>query len=144
MYTRDRQFSDMSIAESCIDTCNHPQKTQCLLKRQPAYEHLSLESVNDIMSHIHRSYSHIDLKNILHVTKHLYDYCTQQLHIKDQHTLKIIIVEILSHMVDRIYIGTEYTVVYRPVLKDIIPSYVTILQNNKPNKRFAFFRKNFK
>ena len=78
------------------DTYNHPQKMQCLLKRQPAQGHLSPECVNDIISHIQRSYSHIDLKNILHVTKHLYDYCTQQLHMKDHNTLKTVIVEILK------------------------------------------------
>ena len=145
---RERQFSDMSIAESCIDTYNHPQKTQFLLKRQPAQNHLSSECVYDVITHAQRSYSYIDLGNILHITKHLYDYCTQQLHMKDQNILKTVIVELLSHMIDKVYIGTEYTIVYRPVVKNTIPSYIDILHKNdnlnKSRKRFILFRKRSK
>lgn len=139
MQNRARQFSDMSVAESCIDTSNHPQKMQCLLKRQPAHEHLSHECVFNIITHTQSVYNSIDLKNILDVTNHLYNYCTLHLHMKDQSTLKTVIVEILSHMIDKLYIGTEYTIVYRPVMKDIIPSYITILCNKRNQKRFNIF-----
>ena len=71
MSKRERTFSDMSIAESCIDVHT---KQSVLMKRRPCVQILTKNQVDLILNNIRDNFSHIDTTNILHVTTFMYKH----------------------------------------------------------------------
>ena len=131
---RNRTFSDMSIAESCIDT--HEKQKRTLLQRQPCINILNKGEVTTLINFISQNYQIIDTTNILEITELLY-YKIEKKH--DSETLKTIIIEILSEVLDQTHsFDFDYVTVYRPILKDIIPSFIQFIQKKKKRKRFFF------
>lgn len=129
MSKRERTFSDMSIAESCIDV--HVQ--QCvLMKRKPCLEILTQAQVDLMLNNIHSNFTHVDTTNILNVTSFMYNHIDRKKY--NSLEIKTIIVEILSEIIDRTHQDNlhshNYTFLYRPLLQDTIPSYIDILQTN--------------
>ena len=137
MSKRERTFSDMSIAESCIDVHIH-QKV--LMKRRPCVDILTQDQVDKLINNIHHHFSTVDTTTILEVTKFMHNNIDKQKY--NSLEIKTIIVETLSEIIDRshqdIFHKGDYTHVYRPLLQDVIPSFIDILQaldESKRNKR---------
>ena len=87
MNKRNRTFSDVSIAESCIDVYT---KSSCLLKHPPATDYLSQQDVSAITLYINSHYSNFNTSNILYVSKGLYTHIQDVYKIKKHDQLKII------------------------------------------------------
>lgn len=134
---RRRTFSDMSIAESCIDTT---MRSQTLIKRRPAADYLVEAEVNNILTNIDNTFSIVDSENILAVVEYLYNYLSKK---HGTVEMKIIITEILSATIDNKHnFDTQYTIIYRPILKDIVPWFVDYLSRNQvTKKKFSLFRR---
>lgn len=132
--SRNRTFSDASIAESCLDT--HKKQTT-LIKRRPASNYLTQLEVNTILNQVYVSYLTIDTTNILKATEYIYQLINKRKRFTIME-MKTIVVEILSEIIDQShkFEMNEYTVIYRPILKDIIPSFIDyIYEQNKIQKK---------
>ena len=130
MNKRNRTFSDVSIAESCIDVYT---KSSCLLKHPPATDYLSQQDVSAITLYINSHYSNFNTSNILYVSKGLYTHIQDVYKIKEHDQLKIICVEIIAYYLDNSNITQIDT--YRLILKDIIPTFLDILNKEIPKQK---------
>ena len=125
---RDRTFSDASIAESCIDTTH---KCDTLMKRNLSTHILSGNIINNIICDVQTHFGIIGTENILNATEYMYNIITNNKYISQVTDIKIIIVEMLSVIIDKSQKDINYTLIYRPVLKDIIPQFIDILIKNR-------------
>ena len=134
---RTRQFSDVSIAESCIDT---HRKSKVLIKRKAATNYLKIVDVDIIFNNVLTKFEKVDIDNILYVTEYLYNLSI--INKRNPNEAKTIIIELLSEMIDNTFKfkNIEYLDLYRPILKHIIPQYMDKLYNKKCKKKmFHFF-----
>lgn len=140
MKYRDRTFSDMSVAESCIDT---HERQRTLMKRQCCIGFLTQHEVQVILQDIYMKYSNINTQNILEISEYLYHKMNTKF--TDILHLKTIIIELLSEGIDNTNHNSNYTDVYRPILKDIIPYFINHIHNYKiqgiKKRRFSLFKK---
>ena len=136
---RTRQFSDVSVAESCIDT---HRKSKVLIKRKAATNYLKVADVEFIFNDVSSKFIQVDIDNILCVTEYLYNLSI--INKRNSNEAKTIIIEMLSEMIDNTFKfkNIEYTELYRPILKHIIPQYMDKLCNKKNVKKKLkhFFR----
>ena len=136
-HRRERTFSDMSIAESCIDL---HEKQEKLMKRQPAIGLLDQITIKKRLHEISEQFGNVQTDNILQVTQHLYHIFREKFSIYD---MKTIIVELLSEAIDNNTNNDHnYSLIYRPILKDIIPSFIDICNTQKKKKsKWPFLKK---
>ena len=123
---RDRQFSDISIAESCIDTHVH---SNTLIKRRPAINLMNQPDISSLSNDIIHSFGDVNSTNILDVTDLIFHSKVLRKQNFDTQQQKTVIIELLSEAVDNTfkYTHEKYTDVYRPILKDIVPRYIDTL-----------------
>ena len=135
MNKRNRTFSDASIAESCIDVCINQTS---LLKRKPCIDILSVIQVENLLNILKNEYSIINTSNILDATNLL--FCNIEDEYNDAQK-KTIVCELLSEMIDKThqYELTNYVIIYRPIIQDVIPSFIDFLIKNKVKKKCCVF-----
>lgn len=133
---RTRQFSDISVAESCIDTHN---KCKVLIKRKAATNYFKITDLDKIFNNVSTKFNNVDIDNILSVTEYLYNLPI--INKRNPNEAKTIIIELLSEMVDNTFRfkNIEYTDTYRPILKHIIPQYIDKICYKKNVRKFKYF-----
>lgn len=131
---RTRQFSDISVAESCIDT---HRRCKVLMKRQAAIDYLNTNDITDILNDVNVEFDNVSVENILIVVEYLFMMPALSKKKQNMNEFKTIIIELLGELIDNTfkYQGVEYTELYRPILKHIIPQYIDKLYDTNINIR---------
>lgn len=131
---RSRTFSDMSIAESCIDKYD---THTTLLRKRPGIGYISDNDLNNIKEVVKMTHYKVTTVNILTVSELVYIRLKQMK--MSESIIKTVIIEIVSFLVDESYVCTidDYTPIYIPIMKDILPVFIDYLicNNNKTKKK---------
>ena len=131
---RTRAFSDVSIAESCINSqkkkkalINHKIGGILILNNRVTQEQIDVLSEN-IRSKFQDNFS---TENLTEVIEYMYILIQDSIQLNDAE-LKTLLIELLGSFIDETHIfnDADYVKLYRPILRDIAPAIIDIIGKN--------------
>ena len=137
MSSRQRTFSDMSVAESCVALRTNSLTIYAPCTTLIEAGKISKEEVDDLYLGVLQRYSQVTEKNISKVVIYLCDTMKRKKHIVNNDK-RLIIIEIVTRCVDESHthsIKKNYTQFYRPLLRDVFPDMIDQLLHTQSRKK---------
>lgn len=131
---RTRAFSDVSIAESCI---NSQKKKKALINHKIGgililNNRVTQEQIDVLSEKIRSNFQdNFNTENLTEVIEYMYILICDTLRLNEAE-VKTLLIELLGSFIDETHIfnDADYVRLYRPILRDIAPSIIDMIGKN--------------